>query len=214
MSFSPLCFLPMTWCRSDLFCHFGHMEDISDFAFVTSRKCCLYMKGPKGLRYLYCTNLIFQLSYCCTTKQPKIYWLKGNFISSSQVLWVDRAQLQALAWGLSCGRNQVQLKQESFGGLTGQKTQMTSSLSCLPPQFKGLAGHLSLFPWDLSLAWHSQGHRTCFTVDGFSRAKATVFHDMITLGVTPSDFCLISYWSHIHCGRARVRQYEVRGYDS
>ena len=61
-------------------------------------------EGTKRFEILYCTNLIFQLSYCCTTKQPKIYWLKGNFISSSQVLWVDIAAgscLGSLMWSKS-----------------------------------------------------------------------------------------------------------------
>lgn len=99
----PLCFLPMTCYRNDFFFwHFGHMEDISDFAFVLSRRCYLYMKEPKGLRSLCCTNLIFQLPLAAQQDNPRLIGLKIILCHLSKFCVLTR-----LSWRLLSGVSPV-----------------------------------------------------------------------------------------------------------
>lgn len=183
------------------------MKDISDFAFVISRKR-LCRKEPKYLRYLYCTNLIFQLPIAAQQKNPKLIALKIISYHLSKFCGLTK-----LSWRLLPGVSHV--IEDRYSGGWGHLEAWPDQIPkwfllslCLPPQWKGLAGPLSFFPWDLSLAWHAQGS----TVDSFSQSKShKIFHDLITLGVTPTDFFHVLYWSHIHCGRGQCK---VGRYDS
>lgn len=168
------------------FLTFGHMEDISDFAFVLSRRCYLYMKEPKGLRSLCCTNLIFQLPLAAQQDNPRLIGLKIILCHLSKFCVLTR-----LSWRLLTGVSPVIEDRQSWSwGLleTWLDIQMTCSLSHLPPHCKGLAGQLPVFLWDFSLTWHAQHS----TVDGFSQSKShKVSHNIETLGVTPGDCCSV-----------------------
>lgn len=84
MSFSPFFLLSMALYRNNLFWHFGRTEDIPDLAFVTSRKCCLCIEEPEGLRYL-STNIIFWLLISIQQTNPKLIGLKTILYHLSKV---------------------------------------------------------------------------------------------------------------------------------